>query len=547
MTKYLFGLFFLFVSLNVHARQSLVDILYDQCENLSAIDISNSSDLATKQHHFELQSLAINNISDSLNYLRQFPLNSDTTEQLVRCQMNLSNVWESFLESSSASLFIQELKASDNKHFHTLAKQLTSSKAHFLPESQLTKLRTMEAIFRSNLSSKASSIHVSKPQCNLNGDNTFGGDNDISVARYLINQPNKACRKAVWTRYYDRPYLQKALNEIRKIRQQQAKAQGYADYTHFVLTDNYLNTPDLVNQYLTGITQKFVAEPWNIGFKLKQLKSPPAKTTHQQGHELLIKALNELKPFGINYDYIDNQVVRLWYNKHLLGDINVIYQEKGKQAAEIIRFPVLGYQFGQARLFLNKQFTSVKQKKQLINQLSVVLSVFFNTSRNYLTNGLINNNDHKLIAQFWIADFLAKKTIKTRTSTTSRLASQYLRQLKVARAKATLDFYIKDKSSNKGSWPVEIKPFAEFDNYLYGFSGMIDQGPNYFAELWQGDLANYLLQYSIDHNKLAIFFEHFIINEQGNSFEQNLIILFGKPTTEAQLVNDVINFTLAPN
>ena len=540
MTKYLFGLFFLFASLNIHATQSLVDILYNQCESLSAIDISNSSDLVTKQRHFELQSLAINNISDSLNYLRQFPLNSDTTEQLVRCQMNLSNVWESFLESSSAKLFIQELKASDNKHFHTLAKQLTSSKTHFLPESQLTKLRTMEAIFRSNLSSKASSIHVSKPQCYLNSDNTFGGDNDISVARYLINHPNKACRKAVWTRYYDRPYLQKALNEIRNIRQQQAKAQGYADYTHFVLSDNYLNSPDLVNQYLTGITQKFVAEPWNIGFKLKQLKSPPAKTTHQQGHELVIKALNELKPFGINYDDIDNQVVRLWYNKHLLGDINVIYQEKGKQAAEIIRFPVLGYQFGQARLFLNKQLTSVKQKKQLINQLSVVLSVFFNTSRNYLTNGLINNNDHKLIAQFWIADLLTNKTIKTRTSATNRLASQYLRQLKVARAKATLDFYKKDKSSHNKFWLAENKPFAEFDNYLYGFSGMVEQGPNYFAELWQRDLASYLLQYATEQNKLELFFQLFIIDEQNHSFDNNLSLLFENQITRSELVRSVI-------
>ncbi len=541
MAKYLFGSFFLLLSLNAHAY-SLAGILYDQCENVSAIELSGSRDLAAKQRRFELQSLTIHNISDSLNYLRRFPLDSATTEQLVRCQMNLSKVWRNFLISQTADSFIQELKTSPEIRFKKLAQQLRISEQRMLAREQLTKLRTMEAIFRGNLAPRADTINVNT-RCYLNGEHTFGNGEDISVAGYLLNQPDEACRKAVWARYYDRPYIKKALNEIRGIRREQAKNHGYADYTRFALANNYLNSPDLVLRYLNGKFSRLVPLPWNIGYQLKKIKKAPENTVKEQGSSVLLRALSQLSCFGVRYDYIDNQVVRLWYKHHLLGDINLIYQQKGRQAAEIIRFPVLGYQFGQAGLFLNKQLTSVKQKKQLISQLAGVLSVFLKSSENYLTNDFISDNDHQSVAQFWLADLLTQKTIKAEASPANKAAGKYLERLSLLRAKIALDFYGKDRelttSARFADLTPDLRQFKELDNYLLGFSGMIDQGPDYYAERWQRDLADYLLQYAQKENKLRLFFERFIVNEQSRSFERNLETLFGQRISRKELISKV--------
>ena len=547
MTKYLFGLFFLCCSLNVQAEQFLVNLLYNQCENLAAIDISSSVNLPEQQRHFELQSLAINNISDSLNYLRQFPLNTYTTEKLVNCQMQLSKIWERFLLSPSTNDFIHALTHSTVQKYKTLGQELQLSKSRMLPEDQLTKLRTMEAIFRSNLKSKVATLEVDKPVCYYKGQHRFGHEQQVSIARYLLNQPNQACRKAVWTRYYDRHYIKLALDEIKQIRQQQAKSQGYADYTHFILSANYLNTPDLVKQYLQGISPHSTTTPWDIGYQLKQIPMSPNRTKNKTGNKVLFNAIEQLKTYGIEYDLIDNQVVRLWYKRHLLGDINLIYQDNNNQAAEIIRYPVLGYQIGQARLFIKQELTSNTQKKQLIEQLSVVLSVFLKTSSNYLSNGLIHNNDHHLVAQNWLTELLIKQTLNNNSEIPlkNKVAQKYLKQLSVTRALLALTFYEKQSDISASvlanTANSRLPPFKEYNDYLSGFSGIVDLGPNYFAKLWQHDLASYLLNYATQNQKQMLFFKLFVVNEQNHSFEQNLETLFGDKLTPSELIEKVIS------
>ncbi len=542
MTKYILGCLLLLCTFTATADQSFITLLYRQCDNLSDITIPEFNNLSVQQHQFELKSLAINNMSDSLQYFKQFHLNSSTTEKLVNCQMELSNIWERFIQSDSATEFIGKLQNSTVKKQKQLGIQLSKAKALVLPANELARLRTMEAIFRSNLKARTSRISINDADCQLNGQSDFGFQAKSSIPHYLIKQTNENCRRLVWSKFYHRPYLEKSLEQIKALRTQQAKNNGYADYSHFVIKNNYLNTPTLINQYLDNATEKNTSLPWNIGIKLSESTKPNLKHINIEAQEFISNALKTLKPFNIYIELIDKQVFRLWYKDHLLGDINVISNDENIILSEMIKYPVIGYQFAQSRLFTVQHLKNAKQQQRMLNELAKIVISFARVSGNYLTNGNADNNDYNRVGEFWLSQYLSEKLVNTvgRKSEQQIIAQKYLKQLRVLRAKVALNFYTQhpaNRNELSSLFKTTFNATLPKDNdYLHTFDGLINVGPNYFSELWQKDLTKYFFSYTQKNNKQKQFFSDFVINETNLSFESNLQRLFDKKLTKPKLI-----------
>ncbi|MBM7073131.1 hypothetical protein JQC92_14020 [Shewanella sp. 202IG2-18] len=547
MTKYLLCILFLLACFQVKAEPSLINVLSSQCENLPSIQLPEAASLSEQQHRYEQQSLVLNNISDGLNYLRQYPLNTSTTEKLINCQMELVQIWDNFIRSDYSSSFIGALTKSSLPKHKLLGLKLQDSKQLLLSENNLARLRTMEAIFRSNLKARTARISVGNINCALNGHMQFGFEEEYSISSYLIKQPNQECRKLVWDKFYHRPYLKRALNEIKKIRTLQAKNNGYADYTHLTIANNYLDTPELIEQYLNLKSALKASLPWNIGSELAKAHKPPKTKTKVIAKTLILEALQDLTKFSIRYDFIENQVIRLWYKEHLLGDIILITNAQTQTPSDMIRYPIVSYQFAQAQLFTAEVLTTQKQQKYLLQQLAKLVTDFAKASHSYLTTNAIEDGDSNNIGEQWLAQYFIRSRLKQHEQNYRQiLVKNYLTQLNILRAKIALRFYMKQgiskhellsqtTSALKAQLPIN-------SDYLFNFDGMIDSGPNFYAKEWQKDLAGYLFNYSIEHDLQHHFFERFIVNEQQKSFQENLNLLLNQNITKKTLIKLVTKF-----
>ncbi|RYV03969.1 hypothetical protein SOPP22_00705 [Shewanella sp. OPT22] len=542
MTKYLLCILFLLACFQVKAEPSLINVLSSQCENLPSIQLPEAASLAEQQHRYEQQSLALNNISDGLNYLRQYPLNTSTTEKLINCQMELAQIWDNFIRSDYSSSFIGALTKSSLPKHKLLGLKLQDSKQLLLSENNLARLRTMEAIFRSNLKARTARISVGNIKCALNGHMQFGFKEEYSISSYLIKQPNQECRKRVWDKFYHRPYLKRALNEIKKIRTLQAKNNGYADYTHLVIAKNYLDTPELIKQYLNNKTTHKVSQPWNIGSELAATPRYSNNKVEVSARKFILEALRSLKKFGLRFDFIENQVVRLWYREHLLGDTILITSTQAP--SDIIRYPIAGYQFAQARLFTTEQLTTHRQKKYVLQQIAKLVADFAKNSDSYLTSKAVESNDSANIGEQWLTMYLTTNQLHSKLqSQRQAIAQNYLKQLDILRAKIALKFYTKQSNFDQNIQSLTTSTFgthfSDDNNYLFNFEGMIESGPNYYSRLWQRDLAHYLFRYSVENKLEKRFFKNFIVNEQQNSFSENLHLLLDRKVIKKQLIKSI--------
>ncbi len=535
----------LLVSGIVSADTLPISFITAQCRNIQPIKITISDDLASDIHKFELQSLKINNINDSINFLLHNKLSRDDKSPLVNCQILLADNWNHFLESNTTQHFINQLNASSRQYDHQLARQLENAIQYQMTRAQKAQLRTYESMFRSEFLALKPRLKIIDKNCKLENStsNDLLDEFELTIARYLLHQPDESCRKAVWETYYQRNILKQPLLEIVDIRQYQATSKGFNDFTQFKLANNYLNNSELVEQFLNRFTHSINIAPWSVGQELKSTVRHDFQIQNTQ--QLLVKSFNAFKTLGLNIETINNTVYRVWLHNRLLGDITIDLSDKYKKIqSKLIRYPVIGYQFGQASLSLPTELKSFRKVDSFVHKLSKIIAIFSDATPLYLTSKSLNNNDYSKISDKWLAEYLFDQLHIDSINKYPRqlLAKQYIEQLEILRAKVALNLY------RKNYLQLDLDILFQ-DNFGAGissdvsfpisFNGIIELGPMYYQKLWQKKLGTYLYIQSKTQDKANYFFDVLVVNEQRLSFQQQLENLLTLDITPSKLIEEL--------
>ncbi|MCL1080133.1 M3 family metallopeptidase [Parashewanella spongiae] len=534
-----------FFSTIASAKTAPVDFITAQCLNIQPINIINSKGLDNTLHHFEQQNLTINNINDNINYFLHNKLNHDDKASLINCQIRLSDIWNQFLLNDSTQQFLLQLKGSSHRSYRQLATQIENSILHQLTETQKAKLRTYESVFRSEFLALKPRLIIHDINCKLDPSLQEKQEDEleITIARYLLRQPNNSCRKAVWETYYQRDMLKRPLLEVVDLRQHQATSKGFDDFSQLKLANNYLNSPELVEQFLTHFSDSLDIAPWSIGRELQAISEQNFKPIST--HSLLTESFTKFQKLGLKFEEINAELYRVWLHNRLLGDITINLSNKHtKIYSKTIRYPIVGYQFGQASLSSPTELKSFRKVDNFVQRLSKIVAAFSDASPNYLTSKSLNNNDYSKISDKWLAEYLVDQLEIKGLGSYPRLllANQYLEQLEILRAKVALNLYRKNHLQSD----VDALFQAHFGSALssnvsfpLSFNGIIEQGPMYYQKLWQKKVGGYLYRQSKSQQNNNLFFDILVVNENRFSFQQQVEKILKIDISPSELIDDV--------
>ncbi|QYJ99939.1 M3 family metallopeptidase [Shewanella psychrotolerans] len=524
---------------------SPITLLAQQCLPYEVLlDDIDSTDTAEKAVALERQLIGLFNLKDSVNYYRQFSINTDDKELLLQCQLRLADEFAKLAHRPNIETFSQQLQHSSSVNEQRLGQRLSQLITRQTSLQQKATLHTTEAGLKYALRHQSLSLVIGEHRCLLPSDGAapakIKAPFSESIAAYLIEQQDSQCRQQVWQAYQLRAKdkNQQALQYLFDVKQNLAAQQGYLDYAHYVLADQQLSSPKSVNQFLDAITDKAPA-PWDIGQTLSAASPTPIEPIFSQ--IFLQKIYQELKVFDVTIEEVDPQVLRVWHQQRLLGEI---YLRQGNTPqAQRVRQSVIGHQFGQVSLAFPGVLTDYRTQQQLIDALSDSLAQLIKGGHYYLLNTLGDSQDTNEVGQHWLSLYLSNKLLPAVVDGSREdYLYRYATQLKVFRSKLALGFYQGtldpqkyqyefSRSFNQG-WP-------QAQDAIYSFTGMINQGPLYYKSLWQKHLAQLIFQNNKDHQDQKQLFATLMINEAQLSFSQQLATIFGRPISPSFLIERI--------
>ncbi|QYJ87746.1 peptidase M3 [Shewanella mesophila] len=524
---------------------SPITLLAQQCLQYEVVlDNNGLNDAAENAVALERQLIGLFNLKDSVNYYRQFSVNSEDKELLLQCQLRLADEFAALAQHPKVEILSQQLQQSASAHEQRLGQRLSQLIARQTSLKLKAILHTTEAGIKHALGQQSLSLVIGEHRCSLPSDETAQVENSApfseSIATYLIEQQDSQCRQQVWQAYQLRAKdkNQQALQHLLDAKQQIAAQHGFPDYAHYALAGQQLSTPELVNQFLDAITQTASA-PWDIGQTLSVASTTPIEPIFSQ--VLLQKIYQELAVFDVTIEEVDPQVLRVWHKRRLLGDIYLSQANTPK--AQRVRQSVIGHQFGQVSLAFPDVLTDYRSQQQLIYALSETLAQLIKGGHYYLLNTLGDSQDSNEVGQHWLSLYLSYKLLPAVTDGSREdYLYRYATQLKVFRSKLALGFYQGALTPQKYQNEFELsfnQTWPQAQDAVYSFTGIINQGPLYYQSLWQKSLAQLIFHQNKDHQYQQRLFSTLMINETQQSFSQQLATIFERPVSPSSLIERI--------
>ncbi|KFZ37239.1 hypothetical protein HR45_11185 [Shewanella mangrovi] len=485
-----------------------VSLFVNQCLDYSSefhADFSSATAL-------ERQTIGLQNLVDRLQYYRQFRLSDDDKEWLLQCQLSVADTMNKLLSNSQMTAFIARELTSGDPQRQALAKRYRNFQAQQLSEADKLKLTTAKTAIKQRL--KSSSFQLELGECALApSENETHNRLSSTIVKYLLQQPNEACRKTVWQTYQQRAveYVASDLGMLLQIQEQLANRQGFEHYTDAAFSHTLLASAINAHDFLAALKRPINVAPWNIGQSLKAT----AKTnfTRMTRAQYLSNLTTTLRPLGIELETVTDNWLRLWHEQRLLGDIMLA---QGSNHAMLLRYSVVGRQTGLARLTLKDEFTRITDLQQANNAVAEVLAMMAAGGKYYLLNNVHEYQDTNELAALWLSAYLDQQ-LHAAFDANSReaLFDSYQTQMERIKAVSALTFYTADDSISlttefrqvfAESWQdAAVMPFT--------FYGISDLGPLYLVHLFQQQLA-YALQRETMNCNPADLFNVIVVNEE---------------------------------
>jgi hypothetical protein len=557
-------------NLMVMAAQAAINpipLLTQQCLRLSLSPLYTNQDasIASSALIMERELLGLNNINDRIAYYRNFPLNGESRTGLLKCQLHLADVLTHTLGSASLDTLITRLEHSEQQVHVQLALRLNRLRQNLLPDMVKSRLYTAQASVLQGLRSQTLDFTIVAPRCQLPDNEAAGskvstlrqqmpptdspppaGDFSRGIAAYLMQQRDPVCRQAVWQAYQGRASERnrETLARVYQIRRQQARSQGFDDYAQFALSDEILSTPALVKTFLDSQTQSLNMAPWDLGKQLAALPAPSSLSV--AGNELLERVHQTLTELGLSFEAVNEQITRVWHKGRLLGELYLNLGDINSLA--VLRYPVIGQQFGQLELSIKPQLHSAQDINAALKAIARGLAILGSGSQFYLL-GNTTGQDSTEIATRWLTEFLRASLPSDILPQDARLTlmSDYQTQLQVFRAKVALNQFQRRKHLSYTDLGGEF--YAAFgvywpqtNDYQYSFGQLASDGPSYYHPLWHQALADLIVNDEASPD-VATIFDVLVVNEASHPLEAQLQTLIGAPVDPLSLIQRIQHAT----
>ncbi|CAM4103439.1 hypothetical protein [Shewanella aquimarina] len=539
---------------------SPITLLSKQCIDYQ-VSLSQAQTSDTPQDasvRLERELLGLFNLKDSVRFYRHYPLNAEDKEALLQCQLHLADEFERLAKDPWLKTQSRQWAQSQVSDLRQLGRRLTQQIAEQIDQVQKAKIHTAQASIAHGLRQKDLSLIIGESRCRL--DDEAKSDEarskeaqaqafDNSIASYLIHQPDEACKRQVWQAYQTRAKQKNlaAMSLILETKQAVAEEHDALDYASWALSHQQLASPEQVKRYLDSQT-RIAPAPWRLGAVLADLAKVEVRPL--SGRQLLSDIQQELEPFGLQFETINTDMLRLWHQGRLLGDIflsQAATHRGAKTQLSPLRQSVVGQQFGQLTLTLPDELDDYRGQEQLIIAAAEMVSRLLTGGRYYLNNTL---GDGQAIASLWLSQYLSKRLLPQlpRDSREAQLKA-FASQLKVFRSKLALRAYQAPEHRLYRDLNQEFslsfgEPWPEADDALFSFTGAVTQGPLYYLSLWHRSLAEQIL--SDTHQEDKVVFELLLINEQQLSLDEQLNLIFGSAQSVATILERSQDVQLKP-
>ncbi|WP_153914536.1 hypothetical protein [Shewanella sp. TC10] len=579
-----------------------LNLFIQQClryqPSLAELDLSQP--VAKQAVQFEQLTLGFNNINDRLNYYRDLA-SSSQRESILMCQLHLADELQVILNDAKLEQLISNLSNAESP-YSSLALKLASIKQRQLDINTKAKLHNAQATIRRNLSNKQLKIVFNDEECALDtavssSSSSSSSNNEtsplvpknieVTLAKYLILQPKESCRKSAWLAYQSRA---KNLNSTSLNIVKQLKKESILD-----ALDSHLLDIESLDDYLQQQTININVAPWNIGQKLKSL--PHEKYTGTTSAlSLLDKLFEQLQLLGIKIepihfseehvissqnlpaqtntapetgtesgtgtaknaetktasktedklnetsDTIGNRIYRVWHQKRLLGELYVTSTQR--TASHIIRYPVIGHQYGQANISYSKKITNRRQADKLIKVTAEAVAGLARGNKFYLNNKQGVSVDNHQLGTLWLTQFLRQAYAQT-LSEREQVANAYRQQLRIFRAKVILDFYLNESNNHQklalafeNSFDQQWQNAADF---AFSFNGIANEGIDYYLPLWHQSLVSIIFDASKPSVTERQVFDIFVVNEDNLTLIEQMIIILSAPNDPSSIIRRAFN------
>ena len=566
-----------------NAAADPLGLFVHQCLNYhtdkNQLDNSQSIALPARLVAFEKSIIAISNISDLLNYYRPFANNPEHRQQLLRCQLHLTDQLNELTTHTSTIDLLSRLKSThEYPRYFTKTKQFLNNN---WAKDKKSQLHTAQATIRHNLANQTAELSIDNETCSEehtnkalisethHNDRSDTEENEIkssdiknTIAKYLIHHKNENCRQKVWSAYQVRAKQKshQALASIQNLRQQFANEHGFIDYATMQLSYHQL-TPQLLKQFLHSSTENINITPWSIAQEI-------ALTTHysSQKSKSLMPFLNHifdvLQPLGLKADFIDSQdtdslnsyhVIRIWYEGRLLGDI-FVDNTASKVSGSLMRQTVIGHQYGQYAISSPQTLNTAQQQRQLTEALSQAIVSLSAASSFYFINKPDQHSAEQQVASRWLTHYLSIELTLAPKTEREILIERYTKQLTVFRAKTALAFYQTNNDLDATSEAFDRIGETPPDNYtelfkqsfgqnweqandvIYSYPSIAEQGINDFLPLWYQYLTQLIISNEDIVQSSKNLFSILVINENQQTIYQQLELLLQYPISAELLI-----------
>ncbi|WP_394147949.1 hypothetical protein [Shewanella atlantica] len=543
--------FFLIVNSAARAAVSPLPLLVEQCLQLKVtLPPATVQDVTKQSHALEASLQGLFNVKDRLNFYKSRPVPSRYREGVLHCQLHLADLMESVLNSTNLALVLQAIEAEGDAELKQLSLRWSKLADMNTDLVYKSRLHTAQAAIKQGLRSQALTLKFGDTDCQLSpsaaSDNGRQGSNSIfdnNIAAYLIAQTNPLCQQLVWNAYQGRARARnrEALDSIAKLRQHRAVQAGYDDHSSFSLSKQFLSTPELVKAFLDSVTESVDTPPWLFGSSLSQ--SARFGVTPVGSASLLASIYQESETLGFRVEIVNQNTHRVWHRERLLGDLFLTADTDTR--AQVLRFPVVGRQFGQVSLMLKPEMSSYTDMEALVFNVAFAFNALSGSSHYYLNNTLGETSDTSQLGRYWLEHYLADKVLPSLPEESRELKlKSYRNQLKIFRAKVALDFYSAKASSLYPSLRNEfIRAFGnswdETENYAYNFFAIADEGPDYYRLIWQRSLAGYIYQSTKNCKDQYRVFDTITVNESSTDLTARLLSVLGSPVDAKSLIKRI--------
>jgi len=504
------------------------------------------------------------NIKDRLRYYKGFALQPRHRESLLLCQIRLADMLTTTLTSSWVQQLIASMYDNDNEQAQLKLRLARLTDAQIDLDTK-SKLHTAQAVMKQGLRNPSLTLEFNQTNCRLpqvsgannyaNADEDKNNDNDtnalsagkkdidLTIAAYLIAQSDPKCQQLVWQAYQGRAkaHNQAALAQITQLQQHTAIEKGFDTHTQYALSVGFLSSAPLVSRFLDSQTHTLPAPPWQLGQRLAIAHATPIDATSDK--HLLHTLQQKAHTLGFHFENVSDKILRVWYQQRLLGDIYL--QAAKRSRAQVLRYPILGYQFGQVQLSTKTELNTLRDKQALNRAFASALASLSATSHYYFVNTIGESLDSSNIGRNWLELYLAEGIIEPPTpDSREALLIAHATQLKVFRAKVALDLYLTDNTKRYASLSHEFSlSFGDqwdgVEDYPYNFYAIADEGPLYYQDVWQVALANYLFESTKICTDQQGIFDTLIINPDSLPLNKRLSILLGWPVNAQSLIKKI--------